>query len=153
MNGLVFPLCWLSMPNLSSHHDVPYSAAAMYAIVADVENYPDTLRYIRSVEILARSEGMMAARVRVGLGLLNFAYECDIMLTPGRRIDIHATKGPFEHLQAHWLFTPLPDGGCRIDYKLDSRFRSALLERTAGLMLGQQLDQSIAAFEARLRSA
>ena len=141
------------MPQISSHRDVPYSADAMYAIVADIERYPETLRFIPSIRVLARSEGMVAARVHVGIGLLNFSYDCDIALTPGRRIDIHATKGPFEHLTAQWLFTPLPDGGCRVDYRLDSRFRSALLERTAGVTLGQQLDHSIAAFEARLCNA
>jgi coenzyme Q-binding protein COQ10 len=139
------------MPQLQNSKVLPYSASVMYRIVADVEAYPEVLRYIQSLTVVRRAEHVLTALVKVGIGKLAFSYECDITLTPERQIDIVATSGPFRHLTAQWVFTPIDEHSCRVDYSLDSRFRSPLMEKTAGLIFAQQLNYSIAAFEARLR--
>jgi coenzyme Q-binding protein COQ10 len=139
------------MPRLQNSKILPYSASAMYQVVADVEAYPEVLRYIQSLEILRQKDNVLMAQVKVGIGRLAFSYECAITLLPEKQIDIVATSGPFQHLTAQWVFTPLTENSCRVDYRLDSRFRSPLMEKTAGLIFAQQLTYSIAAFEARLR--
>ena len=139
------------MPCLRNSKILPYSANAMYRTVADVEAYPDVLRYIQSLTIMRQTENVLSTLVKVGIGKLAFSYECDITLIPEQQINIVGTSGPFKHLTAQWVFTPIDEYHCRVDYNLDSQFRSPLMEKTAGLIFAQQLNYSIAAFEARLR--
>ena len=141
------------MPSIHSSKIISCSADAIYCVVADIEHYPAMLNYIRSVRILAQDGDHMTAEVSVGLGLIQFAYECDITLTAPHRIDIVSTKKPFKRLVASWQFTPLGPASTQIDYALDSQFTSGLMERTAGIMLAQQLHYSLKAFEARLRKS
>lgn len=141
------------MPSIHSSKIISCSAEAMYQVVADVERYPEMLNYIKSVRILETKGNHVTAEVSVGVGLIQFSYECAITLTPPHRIDIVSTKKPFKSLVASWKFTPLDPTSTKVDYALDSRFASALMERTAGMMLAQQLHYSLKAFEARLRKS
>ena len=45
-------------------------------------------------------------------------------------------KGPFEHLINRWRFTP-EGSGTRIDFFLDFKFRSRLLEKLIGPLFGK----------------
>ena len=139
------------MPSLHSSKIVSCAAADIYRIVADIEQYPAMLSYIKSVRILTQAENHRTAEVSVGVGPICFSYQCDIILTPPLRIDIVSSKKPFKSLVASWQFTSLGAASTRIDYALDSQFTSALMERMAGAMLAQQLHYSLNAFEARLR--
>jgi ribosome-associated toxin RatA of RatAB toxin-antitoxin module len=141
------------MPTLHSSKIISYSADDIYRIVADIEQYPKMLNYIKSVRILAKNENQMTAEVNVGVGLIQFSYECDITLAPPNRIDIVSTKKPFKRLAASWQFFPLSPTSTKVDYALDSQFASGLMERTAGIMLAQQLHYSLSAFESRLRKS
>lgn len=141
------------MPSIHSSKNVSCSADAIYRIVADIEQYPAMLNYIKSVRILAKGENHMTTEVSVGIGLIQFSYECDITLTPPQRIDIVSTKKPFKSLVASWQFMPLSPTSTKVDYALDSQFESCLMERTAGMMLAQQLHYSLKAFESRLRKS
>ena len=141
------------MPSIHSSKIVSCSADGIYRVVADIEQYPTMLNYIKSVRILAKGENHLTAEVSVGVGLIQFSYECDIALTPPQRIDIVSTKKPFKSLVASWQFTPLSPTSTKIDYALDSQFASGLMERTAGMMLAQQLHYSLKAFESRLRKS
>ena len=80
------------MPSIHSSKIVSCSADDIYRVVADIEQYPAMLNYIKSVRILAKNENHMIAEVSVGVGLIQFSYECDITLTPPQRIDIVSTK-------------------------------------------------------------
>ncbi len=139
------------MPSIHSSKILSFSADDIYRVVADIEGYPAILNYIKSVRILAKSDNYITAAVSVGVGPIQFSYECDITLTPPQRIDIVSMKEPFKNLIASWQFTPLSPTSTKIDYALDSQFASGFMERTAGIMLAQQLHYSLKAFESRLR--
>lgn len=141
------------MPKHANSRILPYSAARIYTVVMDVEHYPNVLPFIRRVVILEQREGEVTAEVTVGVPPLVFSYRCRIIHRPHESIEIEGISGPFAHLRASWKFTEREDGNTRVDYALDSAFRSPLMEATAGKLFARQLDQSIAAFEAELRKS
>jgi coenzyme Q-binding protein COQ10 len=54
-----------------AHHEtrlVPYAAELMYAVVSDVEKYPEFLPWVVALRVLARRDNGMTAEMAVGYG-------------------------------------------------------------------------------------
>jgi coenzyme Q-binding protein COQ10 len=66
-----------------------------------------------------------------------------------RRIEVFYLDGPMKDLDNRWLFTPLPDGGCEIDFCVDFTFRSSVFEALAGQYFDRAFRKMMAAFETR----
>ena len=49
---------------------VPYPAELMYAVVSDVEKYPEFLPWVVALRVLARDENRLTAEMAVGYGAL-----------------------------------------------------------------------------------
>jgi hypothetical protein len=74
---------------------VPYPAELMYAVVSDVEKYPEFLPWVLALRVLSRREGGLTAEMAVGYGALRERYTSDVRLDPTiHRIDVAQIKGP-----------------------------------------------------------
>lgn len=140
-----------------SHHEtrlVPHPAELMYAVVSDVENYPQFLPWVVALRVLSRRENGMTAEMAVGYGGLRERYTSDVALDPvGRRIDVvqiqDEKKGtPFKTLENHWRFTPKGEG-CEVEFSIAFEFKSRLLHGVAGHAFERVLLKMADAFEAR----
>src|SRR5437899_4977217 len=81
---------------------VPYPAELMYAVVSDVEKYPQFLPWVLALRVLSRRENGLTAEMAVGYGALRERYTSDVKLDPIiRRIDVTQIKGPFKTLENH----------------------------------------------------
>ena len=128
---------------------VPYSAELMYAVVADVEKYPEFLPWVVALRVLTRRDDGLAAEMAVGYGALRERYTSDVKLDPAARtIDVVQTKGPFKTLENHWRFTPKEDG-CEVDFSILFEFKSRLLHGVAGQAFEKVMLKMTDAFEAR----
>ena len=145
-----------------SHHEtrlVPYSAELMYAVVSDVEKYPQFLPWVVALRVLSRRENGLTAEMAVGYGALRERYTSDVRLDPeARTIDVveaHKAKGggPFKTLENHWRFVPQknPEGGdgCKVEFSITFEFNSRLLHGVAGKAFEKVLLKMTDAFEAR----
>ena len=132
---------------------VPYPAELMYAVVSDVEKYPQFLPWVVALRVLARKPDGMSAEMAVGYGGLRERYTSDIKLTPAiHRIDVTQTSGPFEVLENHWQFTPRGDGqGCEVTFSILFEFKSRLLHSVAGAKFEKVMLKMADAFEARAK--
>jgi coenzyme Q-binding protein COQ10 len=128
---------------------VPYPAELMYAVVADVEKYPQFLPWVVALRVLSRRADGMTAEMAVGYGALRERYTSDVRLDPATHsIDVVQTRGPFKTLENHWRFTP--DGeGCTVDFTIEFEFKSRLLHGVAGKAFEQVMLKMADAFEAR----
>jgi ribosome-associated toxin RatA of RatAB toxin-antitoxin module len=45
---------------------------------------------------------------------------------------MHFVDGPFKELTGNWLFTPLGDSGCKIDFNLEYKFSNIIIEKIIG---------------------
>lgn len=130
---------------------VPYPAELMYAVVSDVEKYPQFLPWVLALRILSRRENGLTAEMAVGYGALRERYTSDVKLDPAiRRIDVTQIKGPFKTLENHWQFTPR-EGGCEIAFSILFEFKSRLLHSVAGAKFEQVMLKMADAFEARAK--
>ena len=128
---------------------VPYSAGTMYAVVADVEKYPEFLPWVVALRVLSRNENGLTAEMAVGYGALRERYASDVTLDPLlHRIDVVQTRGPFKTLENHWRFTPR-DQGCEVEFAIAFEFRSRLLHGVAGHAFEKVMLKMADAFEAR----
>lgn len=135
-----------------SHHEtrtVAYPAELMYAVVSDVEKYPEFLPWVVALRVLSRRENGLTAEMVVGYGALRERYTSDVALDPlGHRIDVIQTKGPFKILENHWRFTP-KGKTCEVEFSIAFEFRSRLLHGVAGHAFEKVMLKMADAFEAR----
>ncbi len=131
---------------------VPYPAELMYAVVSDVEKYPEFLPWVVALRVLARDENRLTAEMAVGYGALRERYTSDVVLDPAAlRVDVAQTKGPFKILENHWRFTPSGEG-CEIEFSILFEFRSRLLHSVAGAKFEKVMLKLADAFEARAKT-
>lgn len=146
------------MTRHAESRDLPYSAEQMYALVADVESYPEFLPWttgarVRERRAVAGGEEMLADLV-VSFKVFRERYTSRVVLMPPAeggvaKIDVAAIDGPFEKLETNYTFTPKPDGGCAMGLDVDFSFRSKLMQRAAGMAFELALRRVTKAFEER----
>jgi coenzyme Q-binding protein COQ10 len=131
---------------------VPYPAELMYAVVADVEKYPQFLPWVVALRVLSRRETGLTAEMVVGYGALRERYTSEVTLDPAtRRIDVVQSRGPFKTLENHWHFTPR-DQGCEVEFSILFEFKSRLLHSVAGAKFEKVMLKMADAFEARAKN-
>ena len=135
---------------------LPYTADLMYAVVADVEKYPEFLPWCIGLRVLSRelvkSREVQRAEMLIGFGALRERYISRVILDPAARtIDVTQTDGPFHQLETHWRFTP-EGQSCRVDFSIVFEFKSRLLGAVAGNAFTHALQKMTDAFEARARA-
>ena len=130
---------------------VPYRCDLMYAVVSDVEKYPQFLPWVVGLRVLSRHQTGLTAEMAVGYGALRERYTSDVTLDPARRrIDVTQTKGPFKTLENHWQFVPQGEG-CEITFAILFEFKNRLLHSVAGARFEKVLLKMADAFEARAK--
>lgn len=142
------------MPSHSESRTLPYSADLMYAVVSDVEKYPEFLPWVTSLKIVRRtSDRVFDSEMRVGFAGLNERYTSRVSLDPeAHSIDVvKVAGGPFRVLENHWRFTPRGDI-CTVEFSILFEFRSPLLNMVAGAAFERVMVKMADAFEARARA-
>ncbi|HWM61719.1 MAG TPA: type II toxin-antitoxin system RatA family toxin [Rhizomicrobium sp.] len=136
---------------------VPCTAALMYAVVADVEKYPEFLPWVVALRVLSRTPASVTAEMVVGYSGLRERYTSQVTLDPAAlRIDavqIHNGRlgGPFRQLENHWHFMPQGDH-CEVEFSILFEFKNPLLHKVAGLAFESVLLKMADAFEARAKA-
>ena len=139
------------MPHHSENRILPYTPEQIFALVADVERYPEFLPWCVACRITARpSPTEFIADLAVGFKMVREQFTSRVTLTPNERIVVSYLKGPFQHLENQWQFAPA-DGGTRVDFALQFEFRSALLQTLIGALFEEAVRRMVTAFEARAR--
>lgn len=137
------------MPSHAEKRIVPYSPEQMYALVADVQRYPEYLPWLVSSRILKRDERVVVAALEVGFKMVRERFVSHVTLNPPDRIEVKYLEGPFKYLNNHWTFHARPDGGCEIEFYVDFEFRSRMLQMLMGVVFQQAVQRMVSAFEAR----
>ena len=129
---------------------LPYAPEAMFALVNDIERYPEYLKWCRSVEILeTRENEVVAALTLAGRGLRESLVTRNCA-EPDHRIVLTLVEGPFRHFEGIWTFTSVGTG-CRIDLTLEFELKSGLLSVLGAPFLNRAADALVDAFSRRAR--
>ncbi len=137
------------MPHHSEKRVVPYSDEQMFALVADVERYPEFLPWCAAVRIRSREEATFTADLIAAFGALREQFTSRVVLDPaGKAITIEYIEGPFQHLMNRWHFVPT-ESGCEVLFDIDFRFKSRTLEALISGMFTRAIEKMTGAFVAR----
>lgn len=138
------------MPRHEETKLVPYTAEQMFAVVADIERYPEFLPWCSGLTIKSiAQEGdtqIAVAEMRVAYHGLSERYTSRVVTDAQKRtIDATHVEGPFKRLNTRWRFVPRGEG-CEIHFFIDFAFKSALLSAVAGLAFGLVVSRMTEAF-------
>ncbi|MCF4164640.1 type II toxin-antitoxin system RatA family toxin [Zavarzinia compransoris] len=139
------------MPRYTEVKTLPYDAAKLYDLVADIANYPEFLPWCVGARIRAQSDDLIIADLMIGYKAFRERFTSAVSLNPPDEIDVSFTEGPFSYLKNHWRFLPTPDGspGCVVDFLVDFEFRSKVYTQVIGGVFEDAARRMVAAFEAR----
>src|SRR4051794_14928824 len=123
------------MPEHRETRFLPYTPQQIFALVADVERYPEFLPWCVACRITSRpSPTEFTADLAVGFKMVREQFSSRVVLAPYERIEVKYLKGPFQHLENVWHFAPAADGGTQVEFFLRFEFRSALLQTLIGAL-------------------
>jgi ribosome-associated toxin RatA of RatAB toxin-antitoxin module len=125
---------------------VPFRAEEMYALVNDVEAYPEFLPWCESVQVLFRTHDSLQATLGIAQGKLKQSFTTRNSMEEGRRITMRLVEGPFKHLNGTWVFTPLGSNGCDISLHMEFEFSNSLVRLAFGQVFSQVANSLVDAF-------
>jgi len=147
------------MPSVTIRKSVAHEWDALFALVLDVERYPQFVPGCARVRVLGRHEpapGRVAidSRMTVGALPLQFSYanrtDAD---RPARRIAVVSTDGPLRHLHVTWRFEPRGRSRTEIGFAASYEFRNPIVAALASGALERLFGQIVDAFERRANRA
>lgn len=125
---------------------VGHSAADLYALVEDIEAYPQFLPWCRASRVLSREGGVTVAEVTVGLKGIRQSFTTRNTNRPGESISLELVEGPFSRFGAAWNFRPLGPQAARIEYSMTWEFSSRLLARVLEPLFEHVANSMVEAF-------
>jgi ribosome-associated toxin RatA of RatAB toxin-antitoxin module len=128
---------------------VPHPAPTLYALVADIESYPQFLPWCSGADIVTREPGRTVATLHVLYHGIRQQFTTENIEAAGQRIDIRLVSGPFRHLQGHWSFLALGADACKVSLRLEYQLSNGLLDRMIGPVFGHIANTFVDAFVKR----
>ncbi len=143
------------MPSFTTQRPVPFTAEQMYALVADVETYPEFLPLCERLTVTRREQqgDTEILDAAMGIGYLTFreTFSTRVTLRPAdNAIDVTYLDGPFSILDNRWRFIP-SDTGSTVDFFINYEFKSVMLGLLMGAMFDTAFRRFAEAFEDRAR--
>ena len=111
---------------------VSYSAAQMFALVDNVEDYPKFLPWCGGVSILSRDQGQLVATLTINYHGVRQSFTTENTNSPPTGMKMRLIEGPFKTLDGNWTFKPLREDACKVEFDLKYEFSNRLLEQIIG---------------------
>jgi ribosome-associated toxin RatA of RatAB toxin-antitoxin module len=126
--------------------------ARLFALINDIESYPQFLPWCTYARVESRSAAEMVATIGVRQGPLHGEFTTRNTLEADRRVDLHLVSGPFRTLEGQWLLTPIEADGCRVELTMRFAFKNALTGVLFEPLFAQTIGSLVDAFVARART-
>ena len=143
------------MPAFSTRRRVPHSPERMFALVADVERYPEFVPFCERLTVRGRrdDEGTrttLVADMTIGYKLVRETFTSKVTLDRDA-LEIRADylEGPFRSMENSWTFRPTSEPGCEVCFDIAYEFRSRTLAMLMGAMFDRAFRMFVHAFETR----
>jgi ribosome-associated toxin RatA of RatAB toxin-antitoxin module len=134
------------MPTVKKTALVPFSAAAMFDLVAAVEEYPEFLPWCGGSQVHQRTDQGMVATIRIAYRGLSQSFTTENLHERPHRIEMKLRDGPFSRLHGVWTFKALTPEACRVDLDMEYEMRSGLIAQLLGPVFEQIAQTMVDAF-------
>ena len=138
------------MPEFTTTRRVRHAASDMFALVADVEKYPQFVPLCEALRVRERKaagEGVeiLVADMTVSFKLVRETFKSRVTLDrPNLQILVEYLRGPFSKMVNRWEFHAVGDHICDVKFFISYEFRS----RTLGMLMGAMFDAAFRKFSA-----
>jgi len=137
------------MRNVQRSALVPYSAAQMFAIVDDIESYPEFLPWCSGTTVHQRENDTVEATLQLQRGELRKSFRTRNTSQPTESIEMDLVDGPFRHLHGKWCFSQLSDAGSKVELDLSFEFASNVVDVLFGRFFEEICNSLVDAFRKR----
>jgi ribosome-associated toxin RatA of RatAB toxin-antitoxin module len=131
---------------------VPYTPEQMFALVADIERYPEFVPSVVRAKVLTREDNGVIGQLEMERAGVREKFTTRNMLEPPNRMSLALVDGPFRLLDGLWTFDALGDRGTKIRLTIRFEFANPL----SAILLSRSFEKScvemVDAFVIRARS-
>lgn len=107
---------------------VAHPPERMFELVDRIEDYPLFLPWCGGSELIERDADRTVATIHIAYMGIRQSFTTENTKTRPREMRIKLKEGPFTELEGDWLFIPLGDDACKIEFRLLYVFSSRMLE-------------------------
>lgn len=133
------------MRQLARSAIVEESAESFYALVGDIESYPEFLPWCAE----ARMHEQGRATLMLDLKGMRYSLTTENRYEAGKSISMRLVEGPFRHFQAEWRFTPLGTDAVKAEFTLEYEFSNPIVARMLEPVFERMADTTVDAFVRR----
>jgi coenzyme Q-binding protein COQ10 len=142
------------MPKFETTRRTNHAPDRMFALVADVEKYPEFLPLCEALTVRSRRERdgrtVLVADMTAGYKAIRETFTTQVLLKPEETtIDVKYLDGPFRYLTNEWRFEPLEGGGSTVYFFIEYEFKSRILGAVMGAMFDRGFRMFADAFQKR----
>jgi ribosome-associated toxin RatA of RatAB toxin-antitoxin module len=131
---------------------VPFSPERMFALVNDVRRYPEFVPWCAGAEVLAETDALIEASLRLKRGGVEHRFTTRNTLTPFTAMRLELVDGPFTTFTGDWTFKALGEDACKIGLTLTFQYRGRLATAALGALLSSSADTLVEAFCQRAKA-
>ena len=128
---------------------LPYSTDEMFALVSDINAYPQFLPWCNDAQILSQEDDELSARIAFSVKGVSKSFTTRNRLQPGAEITMKLVEGPFSRLEGRWRFEPLGEAGSKISLFLEYDFSSKMVSFAVGPVFNKIANTLVDAFQKR----
>lgn len=121
----------------------------MYALVCDIESYPQFLPWCDTASVAEQSDTHQLATVTIDKRMKGISFTTRNTLTADESISMALVNGPFRTLRGVWRFKPISDDACRVELEMQFEFQSRVFGLIMGPAFTKICDTMVAAFVKR----
>ncbi len=137
------------MPEVIKTVLVPYTPGEMFALVDEVERYPEFLPWCGGSELHHRDEQITEASIHIHYMQVKQKFSTRNTKLHPQEMQIRLVQGPFRALEGGWHFKALGDAACKIEFVLNYEFSSPLLAKVLGPVFSYIANSLVDAFVQR----
>lgn len=137
------------MPEVTKTVIVPYTPAQMFALVDDIERYPEFLPWCTAGAVLLRDDQVTRATLCIGFRGVRQSFSTENRKQAPHSMAMKLLEGPFRTLDGLWQFNDLGGKGCKIEFRLAYEFSGRLLETLVGPVFSHIANTMVEAFVKR----
>lgn len=117
----------------------------MFALINDIEAYPEYMDGCQSAAVLNRGEGWLEARLSLGLGGMSQSFVTRNQLLAPQKMTMELVDGPFRDFSGEWRFTECASRGCTVTLELEFSLKNPLLAFAVNKMFEQMAGAQVKA--------
>jgi coenzyme Q-binding protein COQ10 len=152
---LIYALCMIRHKEI---YFSDFSCRQVYALVEDVESYPEFLPWCSAARIIKTEKNIIIAELVIHFASMHENYTSRITLSPPEeetskcKIDVQLIEGPFRTLENHWYFEfDKEKKQTKITFDIAFEFQSTILQKIIGFMFEAALMKMMKSFEGRAK--